>query len=252
MSYTVKKLAKLSGVSIRTLHFYDDIGLLKPAYYGDNKYRYYKKEQLLMLQQILFFRELGFPINDIKKVICSDDFNKIEALNSHKAILKNNIDRQNDLILTIDKTIAYLRGKAKMNNKELFYGLDSETAKRYEQDLINSGWVTEENLEQSREMVKHWTNEDWEEFKNKSDELYKEFVIAMKEKIEADSPKVQRLVRKHYQVIIEPFWEPDKKHYLGLTEIYQMPEFQKFYNRYHPNLLEFLIQSMKVFAEQLD
>lgn len=65
MAYTVNKLAKCSGVSARTLRFYDEIGLLKPAYVGDNDYRYYEEEQLLMLQQILFYRELGFPLNDI-------------------------------------------------------------------------------------------------------------------------------------------------------------------------------------------
>ena len=84
MAYTVKKLAKLSGVSIRTLRFYDDIGLLKPAYYGDNKYRYYEEKQLLMLQQILFFRELGFSLVDIQRIIDSSDFDKTASLNSHR------------------------------------------------------------------------------------------------------------------------------------------------------------------------
>jgi DNA-binding transcriptional MerR regulator len=62
MFYTVKKLAELSGVSVRTLHYYDEIGLLRPAYCGENKYRYYEKEQLLVLQQILFYRQLGFSL----------------------------------------------------------------------------------------------------------------------------------------------------------------------------------------------
>lgn len=69
MPYTVNKLAKLSGVSVRTLHFYDEVGLLKPAYYVENNYRYYEEEQLLLLQQILFYRELGFQLNDICKKI---------------------------------------------------------------------------------------------------------------------------------------------------------------------------------------
>ncbi len=67
MSYTVKKLSKLSGISIRTLRFYDRIGLLRPAFYGENNYRYYEEEQILMLQQILFYRELGFPLSDIQR-----------------------------------------------------------------------------------------------------------------------------------------------------------------------------------------
>src|SRR5262245_6859316 len=105
MAYTVNKLAKISGISIRTLRFYDEIGLLKPAYYSDNNYRYYEEEQLLMLQQILFYRELGFALNDIQRIINSDDFNKLDALISHKKILEQDLDRTQQLIKTIDKTI---------------------------------------------------------------------------------------------------------------------------------------------------
>lgn len=122
MSYTVKKLAKISGISIRTLRFYDEIGLLKPAYYGDNNYRYYEEEQLLMLQQILFYRELSFPLNEIQRIINSDDFNKIDALISHKQVLEQDLDRTKKLIKTIDQTIAHLRGKITMRDEELFAG----------------------------------------------------------------------------------------------------------------------------------
>lgn len=122
MSYTVKNLAKLSGLSVRTLRFYDTIGLLKPAYYGDNNYRYYEDEQILMLQQILFYRELGFPLKDIQRIISSDEFNKIDALISHKQILAQSLDRTKKLIKTIDQTIAHLRGKITMRDEELFVG----------------------------------------------------------------------------------------------------------------------------------
>ncbi len=128
MTYTVKKLAKISGLSIRTLRFYDEIGLLKPAYYGDNNYRYYEEEQLLILQQILFYRELNFPLNDIQRILNSDDFNKIDALISHKQILTQNLDRTKKLIRTIDQTIAHLRGKITMRNEELFSGFAHQFA----------------------------------------------------------------------------------------------------------------------------
>lgn len=122
MAYTVKKLATISGVSIRTLRFYDEIGLLKPAYYGDNNYRYYEDEQIFMLQQILFYRELNFSLPDIQSVITSDEFNKIDALLSHKKNLKKNIDQTKKLILTIDQTISHIRGKITMRTEELFTG----------------------------------------------------------------------------------------------------------------------------------
>lgn len=122
MPYTVKKLAKLSGISIRTLRFYDAIGLLKPAYYGDNNYRYYEEEQIMLLQQILFYRELNFSLNDIQRIISSDDFNKIDALISHKQVLTQSLDRTKQLIKTINQTIAHLRGEITMRDEELFVG----------------------------------------------------------------------------------------------------------------------------------
>lgn len=128
MSYTVNKLAKLSGVSIRTLRFYDAIGLLKPAYYGDNHYRYYEDEQIMLLQQILFYRELGLSLNDIQRIISSDDFNKIDALISHKQILAQSLDRTKKLINTIDQTLAHLRGEISMRDEELFDGFAHQFA----------------------------------------------------------------------------------------------------------------------------
>ncbi len=128
MTYTVKTLAKLSGISIRTLRYYDTIGLLKPAYYGDNNYRYYEEEQILMLQQILFYRELSFSLNDIKRIISCDDFNKIDALISHRQVLSQNLDRTKKLIKTIDQTIAHLKGEIIMRAEEIFVGFAHEFA----------------------------------------------------------------------------------------------------------------------------
>ena len=87
MAYTVKKLSELSGVTVRTLHFYEEIDLLKPAYYGSNGYRYYEEKELLQLQQILFFKELGFSLKQIQKVVGKSDFNQLAALYTHKKSL---------------------------------------------------------------------------------------------------------------------------------------------------------------------
>src|SRR4029079_12926184 len=125
MAYTVKELAKISRVSVRTLHWYDEIGLLKPAYHGANHYRYYEETQLLLLQQILFFRELGFNLNDIQKLLKQNDFDNVNALYAHREILEKDIARKNSLIATIDKTIQHLRGKQTMSNEELYHGFDS-------------------------------------------------------------------------------------------------------------------------------
>ena len=122
MTYTVKKLAQLSGVSIRTLHYYDEIGLLKPTYHGANGYRYYEESELLRLQQILFFRELGFDLKQIEKVLNRGDFDKLKALSSHRQVLEKDLERTRRLIKTIDKTIEHLKGKTKMKDKDIFDG----------------------------------------------------------------------------------------------------------------------------------
>src|SRR5580704_11903685 len=122
MAYTVRRVSGLSGVSIRTLHFYDEVGLLKPSYVSASGYRYYEEPQLLTLQQILFYRELGFELKDIKSILGRADFEQAATLESHRSVLEKNLARTQTLIATIDKTIQHVRGTKKMNSEEMFAG----------------------------------------------------------------------------------------------------------------------------------
>lgn len=249
MPYTVNKLAKLSGVSARTLHFYDEIGLLKPAYYGENNYRYYEEKQLLLLQQILFYRELGFPLNEIQKILSSDNFNLIEALESHKHILKGDLDKTKNLIKTIDKTIAHLRGKETMKLEEIFHGFTAEKQKLYEDFLVENG-VSQEVINQCRDKVKHWKKEQWIEHKHEADEMYAELAAAIDQHLAPSSAEVQALIKKHYQMTTV-FWTPTRESYIGLSQLYcSHPDFVKFYDDIHPKLLRFLVEAMKIYAEK--
>lgn len=250
MSYTVNKLAKISGISVRTLHFYDEIGLLKPAYYGDNNYRYYQEEQLLMLQQILFFRELGMPLSDIQKVLQSDDFDKVEALNSHKQMLTNNLDRMQTLIKTIDKTISHLRGKIIMKEIEMYDGFDPGKQQEYEEYLVNTGTISRKELDDSWNNVRHWKKENWEQFQCEGDEINKALVAAMELHFKPDSMEVQDLIRRHH-AWVKHFWTPTRESYAGLGQMYLAhPDFRDFYNAYHPGLADYLVKGMLVFAER--
>ena len=246
MSYTVKKLAKLSGVSTRTLHFYDEIGLLKPSYYGENNYRYYEEEQLLMLQQILFYRELGFPLNDIQRIISSDDFNRIEALESHKNILKQLLGQTQNLIKTIDKTIAHLRGEIKMKNEELYYGFDSEKQKQYEQELVEKGIVTQEEMNGYLKKKKHYTQKDHDIFIKEGEEINQALISAINKNLKPTSEEVQAIMRRHHAWV---GWNPTKEKYIGLSQLYQTPEFRNFYDKVHSGILEFIVEAMRIFAE---
>jgi DNA-binding transcriptional MerR regulator len=140
MAYTVKEVAVMSGVSARTLHFYDEIELLKPAFVGANGYRFYREEELLRLQQILFYRELGFELKQIKEVLERPDFEKIAALESHRKVLEGNLARTRTLMETIDKTIEHLKGEKKMKSEEMFAGFHVAAGKdRFDEGIRLGG-----------------------------------------------------------------------------------------------------------------
>lgn len=248
MAYTVTKLAKLSGVSIRTLHFYDEVGLLKPAYSGANRYRYYEEEELLMLQQILFYRELGFPLNEIKRVLSSSDFDKVAALKAHKKTLEKRLDQTRDLIGTIDKTIARLRGKTKMKDEELYYGFDSEKQKQYENDLVKKGIVTEDWMNQYKDKLKGWTKKDEEQFIAEGKKINEALISALEQKLKPASPQVQALIRRHHHWV---GWNPTREKYIGLSQLYLTPEFKAFYVKMHSEeFLLYIVEAMRIFAER--
>jgi MerR family transcriptional regulator, thiopeptide resistance regulator len=155
MAYTVKQLAQISGVTIRTLHHYDEIGLLKPAYYGENQYRYYEEEQLLVLQQILFFRALNFSLSDIQCILSSSNFHKLNALESHKTLLEQELLQRKKLLKTLEKTISHLNGELKMQDKEFYYGFDLEKQKAHEKYLVDNKIVSQEMLDECNEKTKN-------------------------------------------------------------------------------------------------
>lgn len=248
MSYTVNKLAKLSGISVRTLHYYDEIGILKPAYYGNNNYRYYEEEQLLLLQQILFFRELGFSLEDTQRVMNSSDFDKIEALQSHKHTLEKNLDRTQMLIKTIDKTIAHLRGDEKMKLEEIFHGFTIEKQRMYEDFLIKSG-VSQDEITRCKDKVKNWSKEQWMQNKQDADMIYSDLACAIDKNLEPGSAEVQEIIKRHYE-LTKQLWTPTKETYIGLSHLYAShPDFVKFYDDIHPELLQFLIEAMKIYSQ---
>jgi DNA-binding transcriptional MerR regulator len=250
MRYTVNKLAKLSGVSSRTLRFYDEIDLLKPAFVGNNQYRYYEEEQLLMLQQILFYRELGFPLSDIQQIISSDDFNKIEALNTHKSILQSSLERTETLIKTIDKTISHIRGKLIMRDKEMYDGFDPVKQQEHEQYMLKMGTLSQKEIDDSWKKVRHWKKSDWEQFKQVGEQLNQDLAKAMSNHLKPIDMEVQALIQRHYSWV-KNFWTPTKASYMRLAQMYlDHPDYRYFYNRYHPNMVEYLVEAMKIYSER--
>lgn len=252
MAYKVKELADLSGVSVRTLHYYDEIGLLKPAYITDKDYRFYEEKELLKLQQILFFRELSIPLGEIKRIMNSSDFDQLKALRSHRSVLAGEISRKQNLINTIDKTVKYLGGKIDMEHQNLYYGFNSPKQKQYEKYLLDENIVTEAELAKSKKKVDSWSEIDKKKYQTECHEINRELVSSLETFLYPSDSKVQSIIKKHYDWISKCWpYKPTKEKYIQLSEIYQEnPDFKAFFNNYHPRLAHFLAEGMKVFAER--
>ncbi|MBA3237683.1 MAG: MerR family transcriptional regulator [Parachlamydiaceae bacterium] len=250
MVYTVTKLAKISGVSVRTLHWYDEIGLLKPAYYASNGYRHYEEEHLLILQQILFFRELGFELKLIQQLLGRGDFDKIVALSSHRQVLMKNLERTRKLIKTIDNTLEHLKGTKKMKESEIFSGFSKEKQAEFEKQLIDRfGEKVKASIAESHKNVKDWTKSDWEKSNKEFDQICQDMTKMIEKKIKASSQEVQRIIRRHY-LWLKKYWTPTKESYSGHGQFIVESELKKVYESYHPQLPEFMAEAIQIFAEQ--
>ena len=249
MAYTVKQVAAMSGVSVRALHFYDEVGLLKPAYVGANGYRFYEEPQLLALQQILFYRELGFELKQIERILNRADFEKIAALESHRKVLRKSATRTRQLIATIDKTIEHLKGKTKMKSHEMFAGFDREQQAKHEQYLIERyGEGMKASISQSKTKVKNWTKANWQKSGEAFYAICEDLVSAMKQNRPEQSPQVQSIIRRHYDWL-KQFWTPTRESYAGHSQLIVDSDLRKAYEAHDPNLPEFAAGAMRVFAE---
>jgi MerR family transcriptional regulator, thiopeptide resistance regulator len=250
MAYSVKQVAKMSGVSVRTLHFYHETGLLKPARTGANGYRFYEEPQLLLLQQILFYRELGFELKQIKRILTGVGFEKIIALESHRKVLVKNLARTRSLIATIDRTIEYLKVGTKMKAQEMFGGFTLEEQARHEQYLIDRcGPEMKKSIDDSRARVKHWTKARWEESSAAFNEICRDLVTVMDAKLAASSPEAQAVIRRHFEWL-KQFWTPGRESYAGHSQLIVSSELRKAYETHHPALPEFVSEGIRTFAER--
>jgi DNA-binding transcriptional MerR regulator len=243
--FTVKQLSTLAGVTPRTLHHYDQIGLLKPSRIGENGYRYYGEESILRLQQILFYRELGLSLEEIKKIMGRRGFDVLSALESHKKELGKRITRLERLVATVDNTIYYLKGQKEMSQKRLFAGFTPEEEEKYAREaeqMYDPATVRESNRK-----WKAYGKEKQQAILAEGQQIYVEMVAAMPQG--ADSPAVQALVERWRQHM-DYFWTPNLDQLIGLTELYYADErFKANYDALHPQLAEFIREAVKVYVE---
>lgn len=247
---TVKQLAAMAGVSARTLHYYDEIGLLAPSGYGENGYRYYGEADALRLQQVLFFRELGFSLEQIKSILDRPGFDLLRALQTHKTTLHERAERLERLIETVDQTIQHLTGEQTMANKSDMYkgfrGYDASKQKEYEQ------YIREQyGSEQVDISVKRWsalTDAEKKAYSERGDRLHQEIVANIDKGYQ--SPEIQALMGQ-YRQHLSFFYDVTLDIYEGLGHVYnQDPDFQAFYEKIHLGLAAFMEQAITYYVEQ--
>ena len=245
MAYTVKQLSSLAGVTPRTLHYYDEIGLLKPETVRANGYRSYGDESLLRLQQILFYRELDLPLEEIRKIIGRRDFNAVAALEGHRKSLHGRVERLNRLIQTVDDTILHLKGKKEMNQKQLFEAFSDEQQAEYEKEAAQK--YDPASVKAVNKKWKQYTPEEKQRILDEGNAIYSDLVAAMPKG--AASPEAQaevELWRKH----MDYFWTPNLDQLLGLTDLYNTdPRFKANFDKIDPRLVEFMKEAVGVYVK---
>ena len=246
-SYTIKQLADLAGVSRRTLHHYDEIGLLKPSQQGANRYRYYDDEAALRLQQILFYRELGMSLGEIQEILDAPDFDVLAAMQAHKRALKARVARLNRLIETVDKTILHVKGEMKMSDHEIFSGFTEAQQEEYAQQ-VRERWDPE-LVDQSMRLWKSYSPEKKQQVMDEGKAVYVDILENMQAGKTPGSPEVQAcLVRWHQHM--RYFYEPTWAILRGLGQGYAAdPNFRATFEKMHPDLPDFLNEAIQVFTQ---
>ncbi|OPH57193.1 MerR family transcriptional regulator [Paenibacillus ferrarius] len=250
MEYTIQHLAQLAGVSTRTLRYYDEIAILKPARINSSGYRIYGQAEVDRLQQIMFYRELDVPLDRIKEMISAPTFNGSRALKEHHQQLLNRRNQLNVLIANVEKTIALSEGSITMANKEKFEGfkqklIDDNEAKygkeireRYGNDKVNT----------SNNKLKNMTQEQYDE----AARLASEVLTTLAEAFQTGDPSsdlAQQAADLH-KTWLSCYWSNyTKEAHAGVAQMYVDDErFRAYYDEKQPGLAAFLRDAIQIYT----
>lgn len=251
MNYSINKLSKLAGVSIRTLHYYDEIELLSPKRTSSNDYRVYSPKEVALLQQILFYRELGIPLVEIKKLVNADNYDSILALQSHLQELRCKKAQIEALITTVEKTIAASKGEIIMSDKEKFEGFKNtmveENEKKYGAEIRAK--YGDSAINESNGKIKGMTQEQYTEL----EELTQQINSTLKAAYEEGNPAgelAQKVCELHKRWLGFYWNQYSKEAHLGLAQMYvEDPRFTKYYDENAAKgSAAFLLEAMKIYC----
>ncbi|MBC1333387.1 MerR family transcriptional regulator [Listeria booriae] len=252
MEYTVQKLAMLAGVSTRTLRYYDEIGILKPARINSSGYRIYGQNEVDRLQQILFYREMNVGLDKIKAILEQPDFDETEALKTHRAQLLDKRKQLDELIRNVEKSIAHSERRITMRDQEKFEGFKQkmidENEEKYGTEIREK--YGDDKINKSNAKLKGMSEAEME----RVNRLAETILVELAEAFETGDPageKAQEVAAMHKEWL-STYWDTySKEAHAGLAQMYVDDErFTAYYDKDQPGLAAFLRDAIVIFTSK--
>ena len=216
---TVGSLARLAGVTVRTLHHYHDIGLVVPAGRTESGYRTYGPPEVERLQEVLFFRELGFPLEAIRDVVGRPEYSRAAALRRQRELLEARAEHVIDMIDAVDRAIAAERTGVTMTNEEMLEVFGDFDPAQYEEET-KERWGDTDAYRESARRVSRYTKDDWKAMQADADAINQDFLKLMAAGIPAGDPAAMDLAERHRLHITKWFYDCTKEIHAGLGQMY--------------------------------
>ncbi|NUS66509.1 MAG: MerR family transcriptional regulator [Saccharothrix sp.] len=248
MAWSIAQVARMSKVTSRTLRHYDAIGLLEPAWVGDNGYRYYEREQLLRLQRILLLRDLGLGLDTVAEVL-DGRHRAVDVLRNHARWLAAEQERLATLARTVSRTIEELEGGDEVKLEELFDGFDADRQARYEAELVERyGDRAQERVDESKGRMKGWTKADADAYLAEWQAIVRAYAEVFSAGVAADAPRALDVTGRHHAWLSRS-WTPNRESYTGLGELYaDAPEFRAQLDEHAEGLAEYVRDAIAAYA----
>jgi len=254
MEYTVQKLSQIAGVSTRTLRYYDEIGILKPARISSSGYRIYGQKEVDLLQQIMLYREMGVNLDMIKSLITSKDFNEARALEIHLDKLLTQRQQLDQLIDNVKKTMDHKKGLITMKDKEKFEGFKNkmveENEKKYGKEIREK--YGEEQINKSNQKMLQMTEEDYAKFEKLGQEVLDTLEVAFATG-DPGGELGQKTADLHRQWLSFSWSSYSKEAHAGVAQMYVDDErFTAYYDKKQPGMAAFLRDAVMIYTGMKD
>ena len=237
--HTVSDVARLAGVSVRTLHHYDAIGLLSPSARSDAGYRLYSRDDLDRLQEVLLFRELEIPLEDIAVLLGGGAFDRLAALELQREMLAQKAARTQALIASVERAINAERTGVRMTKEEMFEVFGDFDPAEHEGEVQERWGHTDAYAESARRTAKY-TKADWERFKAESEQIGTDTARLMDEGVSADDPRAMDLAEQARLQIDTWFYPCSHEMHVNLAEMYIAdPRFTATYEKIHAGMAQY-------------